>query len=106
VDDMTKFMSLFFREGPAGGKQVLGSYSLREMTIPVAVSTDLRRDAEGKPLSLWQVGSGIGWTLGLWYGEQIDYKPGGTTGFSCVVIINYPRKLGMVVLMSTGVPPE
>src|SRR5918992_2612192 len=25
VDDMTRFMSLFFREGPAGGKQVLGS---------------------------------------------------------------------------------
>src|SRR5207247_1247657 len=52
-----------FREGPAGGKQVLGSYSLREMTIPVAVSTDLRKDAEGKPLELWRVGSGIGWTL-------------------------------------------
>src|SRR5215207_726529 len=105
VDDMTRFMSLFFREGPAGGKQVLGSYSLREMTIPVAVSTDLTRDAEGKPLSLWQVGSGIGWTLGLWYGEQIDYKPGGTKGFSCVVIINYPRKLGMVVLMNTEGQP-
>ena len=35
VDDMTRFMSLFFREGPAGSRQVLGSYSLREMTIPV-----------------------------------------------------------------------
>ncbi len=63
VDDTTRFMSLFFHEGPAGGKQVLGSYSLKEMTIPVAVSTDLRRDAEGKPLSLWRVGSGIGWTI-------------------------------------------
>jgi len=105
VDDMTRFMSLFFREGPAGGKQVLGSYSLREMTIPVAVSTDLTKDAQGKSLSLWQVGSGIGWTLGLWYGEQIDYKPGGTKGFSSVVIINYPRKLGMVVLMNTDGQP-
>ena len=105
VDDLTQFMSLFFREGPAGGKQVLGSYSLQEMTIPVAVSTDLRKDAEGKPVELWKVGSGIGWTLGVWYGEQIDYKPGGTKGFSSVVIINYPRKLGMAVLMNTQGPP-
>lgn len=107
VDDMTQFMSLFFREGPAGGKQVLGSYSLREMTIPVAVSTDLRRDAEGKPLSLWRVGSGIGWTIAVSsYGEQLDYKPGGTRGFSCIVYINYARKLGMVVLMNTEGEPS
>ena len=51
------------------------------------------------------MGSGIGWTLGVWYGEQIDYKPGGTKGFSCAVIINYPRKLGMVVLMNTEGQP-
>lgn len=107
VDDMTQFISLFFREGPAGGKQVLGSYSLREMTIPVAVSTDLRKDAEGKPLSLWRVGSAIGWTLGVSsYGEQLDYKPGGTKGFSCIVYINYPRKLGLVVLMNTEGEPS
>ena len=49
------------------------------------------------------MGAGIGWTLGVWNGEQIDYKPGGTPGFSTVVMINYPRKLGMVVLMNTEV---
>jgi len=98
VDDLTRFMSLFFREGPAGGKQVLGSYSLREMTIPVAVSTDLTRDAEGKAQELWRVGSGIGWTLVVTKGEQIDYKPGGTKGFTCIVMINYLRKLGLVML--------
>lgn len=107
VDDMTRFMSLFFREGPAGGKQVLGSYSLREMTIPVAVSTDLSKDAEGKPLSLWRVGSGIGWVMAVTsYGEQLDYKPGGTRGFSCIVYINYARKLGVVVLMNTEGEPS
>lgn len=105
VEDMTRFMSLFFREGPAGGKQVLGSYSLREMTIPVAVSTDLTKDAQGKPVSLWQAGSGIGWSVGLWYGEQIDYKDGGTVGFHSIVIINYLRKLGVVVLMNTQGQP-
>jgi CubicO group peptidase (beta-lactamase class C family) len=105
VDDLTRFMSLFFREGPAGGKQVLGNYSLREMTIPVAVSTDLTRDKEGKAEELWRVGSGIGWQNGVFDGEQLDYKLGGTKGFSCVVIINYERKLGMVVLMNTGGAP-
>lgn len=101
VDDLTRFMSLFFREGPAGGQQVLGSYSLREMTIPVAVSTDLTRDAQGKPLELWRAGSGIGWTLLVTGGEQLDYKTGGTKGFASMVAINYPRKLGMVVLTNT-----
>ncbi len=105
VDDMTRFMSLFFREGPAGGKQVLGSYSLREMTIPVAVSTDLTRDAKGQASQLWRAGSNIGWTSGIWYGEQIDYKDGGTAGFSCMVLINYLRKLGVVVLMNTQGEP-
>jgi CubicO group peptidase (beta-lactamase class C family) len=38
VDDLANFLSLFFREGPRGGKQVLGSSSLLEMLIPVAVS--------------------------------------------------------------------
>ena len=105
VDDMTRFMSLFFREGPAGGKQVLGSYSLREMTVPVAVSTDLTRDAQRKPTELWRVGSGIGWTLVATGGEQLDYKPGGTKGFTSIVIINYPRKLGLVMLMNAQGAP-
>ena len=105
VDDMTRFMSLFFREGPAGGKQVLGSYSLREMSIPVAVSTDLTKDAQGRATQLWRAGSNMGWTSGIWYGEQVDYKDGGTAGFSCMVLINYLRKLGIVVLMNTQGEP-
>jgi hypothetical protein len=47
------------------------------------------------------VGSGIGWTLVVTSGEQLDYKPGGTKGFTCIVIINYLRKLGLVMLMNT-----
>ncbi|MGH9904818.1 MAG: serine hydrolase domain-containing protein, partial [Pyrinomonadaceae bacterium] len=101
VDDLAEFLSLFFREGPAGGKQVLGSSSLLEMLIPVAVSTDIRRDAQGRPLSLWDTGSTIGFSVGPFNGEQIDYKPGGTNGFSSMVYINYPRKLGMALLTNT-----
>ncbi len=105
VDDLAEFLSLFFREGPAGGKQVLGSSSLLEMLIPVAVSTDIRRDEKGRPLSLWDTGSTIGFSVGPFNGEQIDYKPGGTAGFSSMVYINYPRKLGMALLTNTETQP-
>ena len=35
VDDLANFLSLFFREGPRGGKQVLGSSSLLEEALPM-----------------------------------------------------------------------
>jgi CubicO group peptidase (beta-lactamase class C family) len=105
VDDLAEFLSLFFRTGPRGGKQVLGSYSLLEMLTPVVVSTDLSRDEKGRPTSLWLEGSTIGFSVGPFSGEQIDYKDGGTAGFSSIVYINYPRKLGMAVLTNTQTEP-
>src|SRR4030095_7539598 len=106
VDDLANFLSLFFREGPRGGKQVLGSSSLLKMLIPVAVSTDIRRNAQGRPLSLWTAGSTIGFSVNPFPdGEQINYKDGGTAGFSSIVYINYPRKLGMALLTNTQTEP-
>jgi len=99
ADDLAKYLSLFFREGPAGGKQVLGSSSLREMLMPVAVSPD------------WTYGSTIGFSVnpfpeGTRQMQQIHYKPGGCAGFSSVVIINYQRKLGMALLTNTYTPTD
>jgi CubicO group peptidase (beta-lactamase class C family) len=107
VDDLASFLSLFFRQGPRGGKQVLGSSSLLEMLIPVAVSTDLTRDERGRPIHLWREGSTIGFSVNPFPpGEQLDYKDGGIPGFSSIVYINYPRKLGMAVLRNTFKPDE
>jgi len=107
VDDLANFLSLFFRQGPRGGKQVLGSSSLLEMLIPVAVSTDLTRDERGRPIHLWREGSTIGFSVNPFPpGEQLDYKDGGIAGFSSIVYINYPRKLGMAVLRNTFSPDE
>jgi D-alanyl-D-alanine carboxypeptidase len=107
VDDLANFLSLFFRQGARGGKQVLGSSSLLEMLIPVAVSTDLTRDERGRPIHLWREGSTIGFSVNPFPpGEQIDYKSGGIAGFSSIVYINYPRKLGMAVLKNTYSPDE
>jgi CubicO group peptidase (beta-lactamase class C family) len=106
VDDLASFLSLFFREGPRGGKQVLGSSSLLEMLIPVAVSTDLSRDERGRPIHLWREGSTIGFSVNPFPpGEQIDYKGGLIAGFTSIVYINYPRKLGMALLMNTETEP-
>src|SRR5262245_5072726 len=107
VDDLANFLSLFFRQGPRGGKQVLGSSSLLEMLIPVAVSTDLARGERGIPIHLWREGSTIGFSVNPFPpGEQLDYKDGGIAGFSSIVYINYPRKLGMAVLKNTFTPDE
>src|SRR6185503_12252685 len=103
ADDMASFLSLFFREGPRGGKQVLGSSSLLQMLTPVAVSTDLTRNAQGRATLLWYGGSNIGFSVNAFRadGEQVHYKDGLITGFSSIVYINYPRKLGMALLMNT-----
>ncbi len=106
VDDLGKFLSLFFREGPRGGKQVLGSSSLFEMLIPVAVSTETRRDGRGRAVPFWTAGSTIGFSVNPFPdGEQIDYKDGGTAGYSSIIYINYPRKLAMALLTNTETAP-
>lgn len=92
--DLARFLMLFFREGPAGGAQVLGSSSLREMIVPVAVSV--------KPGELWQTGSAIGWQCGPFNREQLSYKDGGTAGFSSVVVMNFERRIGVVVLTNAA----
>src|SRR5262245_66030720 len=92
VDDLANFLTLFFRQGPRGGKQVLGSSSLLEMLIPVAVSTDLSRDERGRPIHLWREGSTIGFSVNPFSpGEQIDYKDGGIAGFTSSIHPNSPR---------------
>jgi len=103
VDDMAHWLSMFFGQGPRRGKQVLGSSAILEMLTPTAVSTDLTRNEMGRATLLWYGGSTIGFSVNAMRadGEQIHYKPGGTNGFSTMVYLNYPRKLGMAVFTNT-----
>src|SRR5262245_32108566 len=105
VDDMAHWLSMFFGQGPRKGKQVLGTSSILEMLTPVAVSTDLTRNELGRTTLLWYGGSTVGFSVNAMRadGEQIHYKPGGTDGFSTMVYLNYPRKLGMAVFTNTSV---
>jgi CubicO group peptidase (beta-lactamase class C family) len=77
ADDMANFLSLFFRQGPRGGKQVLGSSSVLEMLTVVTASTDISKN-----------GSMVGFS-------------GAIDGFSSAVYVNYSRKLGIAVLKNT-----
>ena len=104
VDDMGNWLSMFFGQGPRGGKQVLGSSSVLEMLTPVAVSTDITRNDQGRATLLWNFGSTVGFSVNPFRaeGEQVHYKDGAIgDGFSSIVFINYPRKLGMAVLTNT-----
>jgi CubicO group peptidase (beta-lactamase class C family) len=104
VDDMAHWLSMFFGQGPRKGKQVLGTSSILEMLTPTAVSTDLTRNELGRATLLWYGGSTVGFSVNAMRadGEQIHYKPGGTYGFTTMVYLNYPRKLGMAVFTNAG----
>ena len=103
VDDLGNWLSSFFGQGPRGGKQVLGCSSVLEMLTPTAVSTDITRNEQGRATLLWYGGSTVGFSVNAFRadGEQIHYKPGGMAGFTSMVYINYPRKLGMALLTNT-----
>jgi CubicO group peptidase (beta-lactamase class C family) len=98
VEDMTEFLKMQFRDGAAGGKQVLGGSSLREMTAPIFVSNS-------DPLRFWRNGSGVGWQVFAADGEQYSHKSGGTSGFSCEIIVNPRLKLGIALFTNTECTP-
>ena len=101
VEDIAEILKLQFREGPAGGKQVLGSSALREMTAPVFVTND---DDSG-PDRFWRYGNGLSWHMQTDKGLQFNQKRGGTNGFSTVMIFNSRHKLGAAVFTNIECNP-
>ena len=88
VRDMAKFLSLQFGEGPAGGAQILGSTTLREMRSSVV------------PAQNWMWGYGIGWEVEKYTNHVGICHSGGTLGFASKVRAVPDLKLGIVVLIS------
>ena len=101
VEDMAEFLKLQFREGPAGGKQILGSSALREMTAPLFI---LNND-EVAPDLFWKRGSGIGWQTLTVKALQFNHKRGGLNGFSTDIIFNPRYKLGVAIFTNTECDP-
>lgn len=88
VADLARFMSLQFREGPAGGTQILGSTTLREMRAPVFVNRD------------WSGGFGIGWYLGRVAGYPTAEHGGGQSGYAAKIHLVPELKLGFAICIN------
>ena len=88
VRDMARFISLQFSEGPAGGAQILGSTTLREMWSSLV------------PAENWLWGYGIGWEVEKYPNHVGICHTGGTLGFASKVRAVPDLKLGFVVLIN------
>lgn len=94
VEEMAKFISLQFRDGPAGGSQILGGTSLREMHTPLIMMPD------------WQAGYGIGFASHRSNGHTVFGHGGGIHGFTTNIVALPDHKLGLIVFTNTGCNPD
>jgi CubicO group peptidase (beta-lactamase class C family) len=88
VRDMAEFLSLQFGEGPAGGSQVLGGTTLREMRSSLV------------PANNWLWGYGIGWEVEKYPDHVGICHGGGTLGFGSKVRVVPDLRLGFVILIN------
>lgn len=88
VDDLAKFVSLQFRDGPAAGPQILKGSTLREMQRVQWLRPD------------WQSGQGLG--LGIRrVGQQVRVgKDGAAPGYKSLMEWIPAEKFGVIVLMN------
>ena len=87
VNDLSRFLMLQFRTGPAGGAQILASRTVREMWQPVAPTGAARAAA-------------IGWFVSPSGGDTLVTKDGGQPGFTALVQLVPERRLGVVLLVN------
>jgi CubicO group peptidase (beta-lactamase class C family) len=90
LDDMAKFVSAQFRQGPRGGSQIVSTGSLREMHRVRSVEEN------------WTSGTGLGFDISrikdrTWIGHGGGY-PGNTTQ----TLIQLDDKVGVIVLTNTN----
>lgn len=93
VADITRFIAMQFRDQPAGGNQVLGSSTIREMQMPVSVTPD------------FESGYGIGWGIRRLSGYKVIGHSGGLPGFTTNITLVPALKLAAIVFTNTGTDP-
>jgi CubicO group peptidase (beta-lactamase class C family) len=90
VEDMARFVSAQFREGPRGGDRLLSTASLREMhRVRMLEST-------------WTRGQGIGFSVQRVDGEIYIGHGGGYPGYTTQTIVHPDSRVGVVVLTNTN----
>ena len=93
VEDISKFIALQFREGRAGGSQILGSSTLCEMHMPVNIAPD------------FESGFGIGWGMRREVGHKVIGHSGGLPGYTTNISLVPALKLAVIVFTNTGTVP-
>jgi CubicO group peptidase (beta-lactamase class C family) len=89
VEDLARFISLQFRDGPAGGAQILKGSTLREMQRVHWLSSD------------WSSGRGLG--FGVWrQGERTLVGHGGwVAGYRTQIAFDPAARIGVIVLTNS-----
>lgn len=90
VEDMAKFVSAQFRDGPRGGDRLLGTASLREMhRVRMLEST-------------WTRGQGIGFAVNRIDDRLYVGHGGGYPGYTTNTTIQLDDRVGVIVLTNTN----
>jgi CubicO group peptidase (beta-lactamase class C family) len=90
VGDMAKFVSAQFRTGPRGGRQILGTASLREMHRVRMLENN------------WTQGNGIGFAVRRVRDKTYVGHGGGYPGYTTQTLIQLDDKVGVIVLTNTN----
>ncbi len=90
VEDMAKFVSAQFRRGPMGGRQILGTGSLREMHRVRMLENN------------WTQGNGIGFAVNRIRDKVYVGHGGGYPGNTTQTLIQLDSRVGVVVLTNTN----
>lgn len=93
VEDITKFIAMQFRDQSAGGNQVLGSSTIREMHMPISVMPD------------FETGFGVGWGIRRVGGHKVIGHSGGLPGYTTNITLVPALKLAAIVFTNTGTNP-
>ena len=89
VEDLARFVMLQFRDGPAGGQQVLSGATLREMHRAFWMEPD------------WQSGQGLGFRVTRQDGRNYIGHGGSVPGFRTHVQVSVEDKVGVIVLTNS-----
>ena len=90
VEDMAKFVSAQFRNGPRGGAQIVSTGSLREMHRVRSVEEN------------WTVGTGLGFDISRIKDRTYVGHGGGYPGNTTYTLIQLDDKVGVIVLTNTN----
>lgn len=90
VEDMARFVSAQFRNGPRGGRNVLSTASLREMHRVRMLENN------------WTQGSAIGFAVNRMRDKVYVGHGGGYPGYTTQTLIQLDSKVGVIVLTNTN----